>query len=116
LPVGAVDPVPIQCRFVFATNRDLLKMVKEGSFREDLYFRINELGLKTFSLKDRGVQEIRCVASAIITEENWTPIGEREHFSDETFTFGNVRALRNLLLKRELGEIELPEYDKENEL
>jgi hypothetical protein len=56
------------------------------------------------------------VASAIITEENWTPIGEREHFSDETFTFGNVRALRNLLLKRELGEIELPEYDKENEL
>jgi transcriptional regulator with PAS, ATPase and Fis domain len=83
LPVGAVDPVPIQCRFVFATNRDLLKMVKEGSFREDLYFRINELGLKTFSLQQRGVQEIRCVASAIITEENWTPLGEREHFGDE---------------------------------
>jgi transcriptional regulator with PAS, ATPase and Fis domain len=116
LPVGAVDPVPIQCRFVFATNRDLLKMVKEGSFREDLYFRINELGLKTRSLYDRGVQEIRCVASAIIAEENWTPLGEREHFGDETFSFGNVRALRNLLLKRELGEIELPEYDKEGEL
>jgi transcriptional regulator with PAS, ATPase and Fis domain len=91
-------------------------MVKEGSFREDLYFRINELGLKTRSLYDRGVQEIRCVASAIITEENWTPLGEREHFGDETFSFGNVRALRNLLLKRELGEIELPEYDKEGEL
>ena len=91
-------------------------MVTEGTFREDLYFRINELGLKTFSLQQRGVQEIRCVASAIIEEENWTPIGEREHFGDETFLFGNVRALRNLLLKRELGEIELPEYIKEENI
>ena len=37
----------------------------------------------------------------LIEEENWTPLGEREHFGDETFSFGNVRALRNFLLYRD---------------
>ena len=40
LPVGGVDSVKVGCRFVFATNRDLLTEVREGRFREDLYFRI----------------------------------------------------------------------------
>lgn len=111
LPVGAVDPVPIHCRFIFATNRNLLKMVHEGTFREDLYFRINELTLRTKSLEQRGPQEIRYIASAIIDEEQWTPLEAGEYFGNETFNFGNVRALRNLLLKRELGEIELPKYE-----
>jgi transcriptional regulator with PAS, ATPase and Fis domain len=39
--VGGTHPIPIQARFITATNRDLQKMVAEGKFREDLYYRIN---------------------------------------------------------------------------
>jgi transcriptional regulator with PAS, ATPase and Fis domain len=109
LPIGALDPIPIECRFVFATNKDLLKMVKEGTFREDLYFRINQLSLKTKSLHERGQDEIHHIAKALIAKEGWTPLSPDEYFP-ESFEFGNVRALFNLLLKRELGEIELPTF------
>lgn len=114
-PVGAVDPVPIECRFIFATNRDLLQMVKEGKFREDLYFRINQLSLKTQSLHDRGAEEIKHIANAIISRERWTPLDPLEYFN-ESFEFGNVRALFNLLLRRELGEIELPTYESTTDI
>jgi transcriptional regulator with PAS, ATPase and Fis domain len=113
-PVGAVDPVPIECRFIFATNRDLLEMVRRGSFREDLYFRINQLSLKTLSLLERGAEETRHIANAIIARERWTPLADNEYFT-ETFEFGNVRALFNLLLRRELGEIELPIYESKTD-
>lgn len=39
--VGGIHPVKVNIRFVAATNRDLAKMVEEGKFRQDLYFRLN---------------------------------------------------------------------------
>jgi transcriptional regulator with PAS, ATPase and Fis domain len=51
--VGAVDEEDIDCKFVFATNRDLEQMVRERLFREDLLARISTLALRVSPLTDR---------------------------------------------------------------
>lgn len=107
LPVGGVDSVKIGCRFVFATNRDLLSMVRAGTFREDLYFRISQIQLKTYSLAERGAAEIRVIAARIIKDMAWTELAPSEVLTPEMFELGNVRALYNYLLSRELSLTQL---------
>lgn len=51
--VGAAHPIPIDVRIISATNRDLEQEVKEGNFREDLYFRLNVMEINLPSLKER---------------------------------------------------------------
>lgn len=103
LPVGGVDPIKIDCRFVFATNRDLIGMVRAGTFREDLYFRISQIELRTYSLAERGLDEIYLIARAIIKDMAWTELTEVETLRLEDFELGNVRALYKYLLNRELN-------------
>ena len=45
LPLGATKPLAVDVRFVAATNRNVIEMVKDGSFRQDLYFRLNVVNL-----------------------------------------------------------------------
>ena len=52
--VGSTQDIPVDVRVVCATNRDLKAMVAEGSFREDLYYRICEFELQIPPLRDRG--------------------------------------------------------------
>ena len=52
--VGGTKEINIDVRVVTATNRDLLKMTEEGSFREDLYYRLNVLSLEIPPLRDRA--------------------------------------------------------------
>ncbi|RUM87258.1 MAG: sigma-54-dependent Fis family transcriptional regulator [Thermodesulfatator sp.] len=51
--VGGTTPLKIDCRFIAATNRDLDKMVKEGEFRQDLYYRLKVVTLELPPLRDR---------------------------------------------------------------
>ena len=51
--MGGNHPIPIQVRLITATNRDLQKMVAEGSFREDLLYRINTIHLHLPALRER---------------------------------------------------------------
>jgi serine/threonine-protein kinase PknK len=51
-PVGATNEIDIECRFIFATHRNLRQMVDEGRFREDLYYRIVVVELTIPSLRD----------------------------------------------------------------
>ncbi len=52
-PVGAQSEVPINARFLSATQRDLSGLVAKGKFREDLYYRINVIELRVPSLRER---------------------------------------------------------------
>jgi PAS domain S-box-containing protein len=52
-PLGAVEPVESDVRVVVATHRDLATLVEDGSFREDLYYRINVIRLELPSLRER---------------------------------------------------------------
>jgi DNA-binding NtrC family response regulator len=53
LPVGATDTKRVDLRMVFATNRDLEKMVEEGAFREDLYYRLYVYPIQLPPLRER---------------------------------------------------------------
>jgi transcriptional regulator with GAF, ATPase, and Fis domain len=52
-PVGGTEEEPIDCRFLFATHRNLERLVKENRFREDLYYRINVVQIPLPSLRER---------------------------------------------------------------
>jgi propionate catabolism operon transcriptional regulator len=58
--VGGVSAIPVNIRVVAATHRDLLSMIKNGSFREDLYYRIAVLRIEVPALKSRpdDIQEL----------------------------------------------------------
>jgi DNA-binding NtrC family response regulator len=52
-PVGSAEPVPVDIRVVCATHRDLVRMVEEGSFRRDLFYRLNVVGIEVPPLRER---------------------------------------------------------------
>ncbi|WP_083860206.1 propionate catabolism operon regulatory protein PrpR [Cupriavidus sp. BIS7] len=54
LPIGAIEAVPVNVRVIAATHRDLSALVREGSFRQDLYYRLNILRIEMPPLRDRA--------------------------------------------------------------
>jgi transcriptional regulator with PAS, ATPase and Fis domain len=52
-PLGAIEPVEADVRIVVATHRDLAQLVEDGTFREDLFYRINVIRLELPSLRER---------------------------------------------------------------
>ena len=52
-PIGVTNDIPVNVRLICATHRDLEQLVKEGNFREDLYYRINVVALSIPSLAER---------------------------------------------------------------
>lgn len=53
IPVGAVEPKRVDCRMLAATNRNLKEMVEQGTFREDLYYRLNVINIRVPPLRER---------------------------------------------------------------
>jgi two-component system response regulator HydG len=101
-PVGSVKRVPINVRILAATNRDLERSVADGTFRRDLYFRLNVLTLRIPPLRDRR-QDIPLLAAHFL-ERIGRDAGIEKTISDEALKAllnydwpGNVRELENSL-------------------
>src|SRR6476469_7114064 len=65
--VGGEKSLRTDCRVVAATNRDLEQMVKQGQFREDLYFRLNVVPIRSPSLRERA-DDVPMLAEAFVHE------------------------------------------------
>ncbi len=101
-PVGSVKRVPINVRILAATNRDLERAVSEGSFRRDLFFRLNVLTLRIPSLRERR-QDIPLLVAHFM-ERIGLDAGVERTVSDACLKAlmnydwpGNVRELENAL-------------------
>ena len=102
-PVGAVDEVEVDARVIAASNVDLTDAVAEGSFREDLYYRLNVVQLDLPPLRERAgdLPELADHFAAHFAEEygkeihGFTPDAIRA-LQQHSFP-GNVRELRNLV-------------------
>ncbi len=64
-PVGATEETTVDTRVIAATNRDLSSMVKEGTFREDLYYRISVIPIELPSLRERP-EDVRELANHFV--------------------------------------------------
>jgi predicted ATP-dependent protease len=102
LPVGAARPTRVDVRVVAATHRDLLKLVHEGSFREDLYYRLQVIPLRVPPLRERpeDIVAIARVFLARLTEPGQVPPRLTPDAVAKLVGYawpGNVRELRNVI-------------------
>lgn len=102
-PVGAEREIPVDLRFIFATNADLKGAVEAGRFRADLFFRINVMQIHLPPLKDRGddVQDLAALFMHKLSQQLGMPPvpmdrGVRAALARYEWP-GNVRELRNLV-------------------
>jgi DNA-binding NtrC family response regulator len=100
--VGGTSPIKVDVRIISATNKDLDSMLKDGSFREDLYYRANVVNIKIPPLRERG-EDVLLLSRIFIEEFNrefrknikLSPDSERLMLSYQWK--GNVRELRNVI-------------------
>jgi PAS domain S-box-containing protein len=102
-PLGSVEPVKVDVRVVAATNRDLSRLVQEGQFRDDLYYRIRVISLKLPSLNQRR-EDIPLLVEHLVAKFNRLQGKDIEGVSEEVMAQlmeyeypGNVRELENIL-------------------
>ena len=105
-PVGAAKPVKVDFRLISATNKDLIQLVKDGKFREDLYYRLNVFPIRVPPLRDRK-DDIpiltRNFLARFAAEEGRKNL---THISPEALTLlqsydwpGNIRQLENTVFR-----------------
>jgi len=122
--IGSTTAKKISVRVIAATNSDLLAMIKNGSFREDLFYRLNVVDIKTPPLRERKEDIIPLVTlflkkygaeygkPGIEIEEDALKLLERHSWP------GNIRELENVVQRliimcgEHIGVTDLPEYLK----
>ncbi len=102
-PVGATEPVPVNCRIIAATHRDLFELSREGRFREDLAYRLEVITIQLPPLRERP-EDIPLLVQALLERAArqmdrpvppLTPEAEQKLLSHQWP--GNVRELENVL-------------------
>lgn len=101
--LGGTTPMPINARIVAATNKNLEDMVQKGTFREDLFYRLNVVRIVIPPLRERS-EDIPLLAASIIARYNRSMGSRIEGFSPDALEalkrhdfYGNVRELENVL-------------------
>ncbi|SHJ18365.1 sigma-54 interaction domain-containing protein [Lutispora thermophila] len=123
--VGGLKEIPIDVRFIAATNRNLTEEIKKGNFRADLYYRLNVLPVRTLSLRERK-EDIPVLADYFLTrysDGSFNKIKDvlHEDAIEALLDYdwpGNTRQLENAMeyiaslgsKNRKLERSELPEY------
>jgi len=117
--IGGTRPVPVDTRIIAVSNVDLKKAVGEGTFREDLFYRINVVPLKMPPLRDRK-DDIPLLAEFFL--EKYSALNGRSmsRISDDAAVLladcewrGNVRELENIIERAVLlgdGDVLMPEH------
>ncbi len=122
--LGGNEEIEIDTRFIFATNKNISKMVKSGKFREDLYFRVDVVNIAIPPLRERK-DDIPLLVDYFLKKysqeygRNSLKISEEdlEKITDYHFP-GNVRELENIiargvsLSRGSLVALELPAYSE----
>ena len=99
-PVGSNSLIKMNTRIVTATNHNLLELIRKGSFREDLYYRLNVVPLHLPALRERGDDIPELVHYFLQKNNN----GQTKKFNEQAMILlqnhswpGNVRELQNLI-------------------
>jgi two-component system response regulator GlrR len=102
-PVGSTRSYPINVRIISATHRDLDAIVKQGEFREDLYYRLKVVPLQMMSLSERR-EDIPLLAAHFLQRHNKPGIKKQKNFAPEALEYltrapwpGNIRQLINIV-------------------
>ncbi|HVC16205.1 MAG TPA: sigma-54-dependent Fis family transcriptional regulator [Rhodanobacter sp.] len=101
VPLGGDTPIPVDLHVISATHRDLLQMMQQGTFREDLYYRLNGITLELPLLRER-TDKLELIQTLL--REETTPHGPMPEIEDAAMELllahpwpGNIRQLRNVL-------------------
>ena len=118
--VGGTKPIKTEFRLIAATNIDIEKAVKEGRFREDLYYRINVIPIKLAPLRERS-EDIPELVNFFVRRYNARFRKRIQRVTDSTMSVlkkyywpGNIRELENLIER--LAAISDKEYISEEDL
>lgn len=101
--IGSKKPVPVDVRILATTNRNLSECVKQGTFREDLFYRINVVNLTIPPMRDRigDVQSLARYFAEIFSKKNGKPTQEISTAAMNMLQIhvwpGNVRELENVM-------------------
>jgi transcriptional regulator with PAS, ATPase and Fis domain len=112
--VGAVKDIPVDTRIIAATNRNLVEMIEAGTFRQDIFFRLNGITIDIPPLRDR-IEEVEGLALGFLRES--APSGSlsqdaRAALRAHTWP-GNVRELRSVIARAVVlseGRVIQPEH------
>ncbi len=101
-PVGSTQSEKVDVRIITATNRNLMQMVKDGTFRSDLYYRLHVIPIRIPALRERP-EDIEAIAAYYIDRYNKKYCKKTMPLEDSLSLLlqynwpGNVRELRNVI-------------------
>ncbi|MBU1109646.1 MAG: sigma 54-interacting transcriptional regulator [Candidatus Riflebacteria bacterium] len=116
--VGGTKPVSANCRVIAATNRDVLEMAKVGTFRHDLYYRVNEMTISLPPLRERK-DDLPLLVKHFLKKFAEQNNCQRPELSKESWQVlndyswpGNIRELENALKRAVVlaDDVILPEH------